>query len=84
MTTLNSSIARGSFAITTNDTTLLTKKAFGIYCNGTAGTVSYLADDGTSDSITIAVGQTWPVVITRVNTTGTTATGLKGFTLWVP
>lgn len=78
---IGSAIARGAFDITPNNSTDLTKKAYGITCSG-AGTVHYTGLDGVEHTVTLAADRTWPVAIKKVFVTGTTATGIVGFVLF--
>jgi hypothetical protein len=80
MQRIGSSIARGTFTITTSDVADLPKKAEGVYVGG-AGTLHYIGDDGEEDTVTLSAGQIWPVRIVKVFTAGTSATNLKGFVL---
>jgi hypothetical protein len=76
---VRSFVARGGFAITPNNTTLLTNKAFGIYV-GTAGNLTVLTDkDETVTFSDVPAGSIIPIVAKRVNVTGTTASNLVGF-----
>ena len=67
-------------AITPHDTTELTKNysAFTIDSTGTAGTIKFQFDDGTTLSINASIGGTYEFTPKLVMATGTTATGIKG------
>ena len=85
---IDSSIARDIWPITPHATypvggngSIL--KAYGIKVTG-AGTVILRTETGTSDvTITLAAGETLPVVVTHVRTGGT-ATGIFGYSLYSP
>lgn len=66
-------------AITPHDSTDITGGVVqGLYIGG-AGNVTVVWADGTTSLLTaVIVGQVYPVVIQRVNATGTTATALVG------
>jgi len=80
---ISSAIARGTFQITPSDSTNLPQgKAYGFRVTG-AGNVRYIGEDGNTDTIVgLTAGERWPVVVTRVLATGTTATGINGFALF--
>ena len=83
---IGSAIARDIWPITPHATDPVggsgsTKKAYGIKVTG-AGTVILRAVAGAGDvTVTLAAGETLPVVVTHVRTGGT-ATGIFGYTLW--
>lgn len=52
-----------------------------IYCNA-AGDVSVMDHYGTSATYTVVAGQILPVIVKRVNTTGTTLTNAQLIGLW--
>lgn len=87
-TMINSSIARDIFPITPHATNPVgglgsTKKAFGIKATG-AGTVIIKTEGGSSDvTVTLAAGETLPVVVTHLRTGGT-ASGIFGYSLYTP
>lgn len=70
---------KSGVAITPHDSTdILGGVVQGLYIGG-AGNVTVVWADGTTSLLTaVIVGQTYPVVIRRVNATGTTATALVG------
>lgn len=78
MTVLQSYVPRGVFNITPNDGTDLPQKAYGIYVSG-AGDLHYISEHGDEDTVTLAAGDKWIIVVKKVYSTGTTATGIKGF-----
>lgn len=79
---LGSFVARGGQAIVPHATNPLEKKAYGIYCTGTEGTITGTMEDGTEATAwPIANGQILPFVFTHVHT-DTTATGLIGINAW--
>lgn len=88
---LNSAIARDIWAITPHATNPVggsgsAKKAYGIKVT-VAGTVVIRtegAGSGGSDvTVTLAAGETLPVVVTHVRATST-ATGIFGYSLYTP
>jgi len=87
MALIGSSIARDIWPITAHATDPVggngsTKKAYGIKAT-TAGTVVIRTDGGSSDvTVTLAAGETLPVVVTYLRTGGT-ATGIFGYSLWI-
>lgn len=88
-TMIDSSIARDIFSITKHDTNPVggsgsVKKAYGLKVTG-AGDVAIRTEGGSSDvTITLVAGETLPVVVTHVRSTGTTATGIFGYSLYTP
>lgn len=80
---IGSAIARGTFPITPNDASDLPEgKAYGFRVTG-AGNVRYIGEDGNTDTVVgLTAGERWPVAVTRVLATGTTATGITGFALF--
>jgi len=86
MATIDSSIARDFFPITPHATNPVggagtANSAYGIFVTG-AGTVVGVTDAGVERTVTLAAGQTWPVVYTHIRATST-ATGIYGFTLYL-
>lgn len=87
-TMLNSAIARDIWAITPHATNPVggsgsVKKAYGIKVTG-AGTVVIRTEGGSSDvTVTLAAGETLPVVVTHVRATST-ATGIFGYSIYTP
>ena len=73
---ISSAPVRFAGAITPHDTTLLPSPAF-VYC-GTGGDISVLMDGGQNTVVFASTnaGSVLPVLVDRVNFTGTTATGL--------
>ena len=71
--------ARGAFAITPNDDTILGCMTRGIYVGG-AGDLSVLMADDDDPVIFVAVpaGTVLPIRVNKVRSTGTTATSLVG------
>jgi hypothetical protein len=67
--------ASDAFAVTPNDSTDLTFIARSLFFGG-AGTVSVITLEGTTVSFTIPAGFILPLEVSRVNATGTTATGI--------
>jgi hypothetical protein len=49
----------------------------GFYCN-VAGDITYVCDDNSIGILTALAGYVYPIEIVRVNSTGTTATGIYG------
>ena len=80
---ITSALARDVFPITPNDSTNLTTKAYGIKVTGTAGNIVGVTDAGNTRTIPVAAGETLPVVFSKILATGTTATGLWGYTLFL-
>lgn len=79
---ISSAMARGTFPITPDDDNDLTQgKAYGIRVL-TGGDVTYVGEDGNTDTVTLNDGERWPVVIKRVLATGTDATDITGFALF--
>ena len=71
--------ALGSFAVTPSDSADLTARIRQITIGTAAGTVAYIAWDGSSnDTGPLPVGS-YPMFATRILSTGTTATGLTGW-----
>ena len=66
------------FTITPSDSTYLSKPTNGGIYVGGAGTMVVVLHDGTTVSFTCVAGTVIPVIAIRVNSTGTTATGLVG------
>ena len=87
-TMVNSSIARDIWPITAHLTDPVggagsVKKAYGIKVTG-AGTVVIRTEGGSSDvTVTLAAGETLPVVVTHVRATSG-ATGIFGYSLYTP
>lgn len=71
--------ARDVVPITPNDSTDLTNVLLAITCKGTAGNVVVITAKGNTRTYPITVGEILPVGISRVLSTGTTATTLWGF-----
>jgi len=65
-------------AITPHDVTLLSQVTREIYVAG-AGNVSVLWADGTTTVEPVGAGERRPWRVQRVNSTSTTATGIRGF-----
>ncbi len=79
---IGSAMARGTFPITPNDASDLPEgKAYGIRVL-VGGDVTYVGEDGNTDTVTLVDGERWPVVIKRLLDTGTDATGITGFALF--
>ena len=84
---IGSAIARDIWPITTHATNPVggsgsTVKAYGIKVT-VAGTVALRTLNGSSDvTVTLAAGETLPVVVTHIRAIGTTATGIFGYTLY--
>jgi len=79
---IGSAMARGTFPITPNDSTDLPEgKAYGFRVL-VGGDVTYVGEDGNTDTVTLSDGERWPVVIKRLLDTGTDATGITGFALF--
>jgi len=70
-------LASGVFSIAPNDSTDLTRTAYGLYVTN-AGTVKL--DSKAGDTVTISATnfQTLDIIATKVYSTGTTATGIFG------
>ncbi len=62
--------------VTPNDTQNLRPACRGLWVEST-GTVSLVGDDGNAVSFTLDAHVIYPLGATRVNSTGTTATGIK-------
>ncbi len=73
--------ADDAFPITPSDTTDLSVmvRALRIASTGTGGIVRVTTRSGTVRDLPIAAGEQWEVRVSRVWTTGTTATGIWGF-----
>lgn len=72
---MNTLCARNHFAITKSDSTVIYADGFYV---GVAGDVTCLDRDGTSATYTCAAGAIVPTNITKVMSTGTTASGIVG------
>lgn len=75
------SVSGNLFSITPNDAADLPKVVRFIRClpvSGVAGTIKVLTFDGDTVSTEIAKGERLEMVVKRVFSTGTTATGLEG------
>ena len=71
--------ARHAFAITPSDTTDLTRMTRAVMASG-AGTIAAIFEGDTSAvTIQVAANQMYAWHVTRVKATGTTATGITGF-----
>lgn len=75
-----SSIARDGFNITPSNTPLA-KKAYGVRCDGTAGTLVGITDGGTTLTFNIQQFETIPMCFKSI-LPATTATGLIGYDLY--
>ena len=62
-------------AVTPSDTVNINTNTHALLVGG-AGTLSVVTEGGTTVSITAIAGQLIPIAATRVNATGTTATGI--------
>lgn len=69
---------RTAFAITPSDTVALTRPCQS-FTVGVAGNVSVLTAAGETVVIPVIAGFVYPLLVNRVNATGTTATGVVGF-----
>lgn len=70
----------GTFPITPNDNTDLVTNIRGVVIGTAGGTLSYVGWDGkTYTTGPLPVGGPYPICITRLRATGTTATGITGF-----
>ena len=72
-------IGRNFFAITPNDSTDIATRPDGIFVGG-AGTIAMQGTDDNAATFTVPAGVTLPLSPTRILATGTTATGIVGFT----
>ena len=72
-------LAKDVVPITPNDSTDLPSVLIGITCKGTAGDVVIITAKGTTRTYPIGANEILPVGISRVLSTGTTATTLWGF-----
>lgn len=63
--------------VTPSNTVNLARPLKGIICE-TAGDIAVVAPDGSVNVITAVAGQTIPCVAIRINSTGTTSTGISG------
>jgi hypothetical protein len=68
-----------AFTITPHDTTVLTRLCHG-FSVGVAGNVVVLTALGNVATIPVVAGVIYPLLIKRVNSTSTTATGIVGWT----
>lgn len=66
-------------SVTPSDTTKFTKTARAIECTGAAGTITLLFPNGATLARTIRLDQRIDCFCDRVNSTGTTATGLVAY-----
>lgn len=71
--------ARNAAAVTPNDSTDLASSCRALYV-GTGGTVSVVMGGGQTVSFTAPDGSVLPIIASRVNATGTTASGIVA--LW--
>jgi hypothetical protein len=75
---MNQIVARNHFPITKSDVTVIYADA--LYVGG-AGDVTCLDRDGTSATYTVPAGGQIPTNVTKVMSTGTTATAIVGLLL---
>ncbi len=75
---LNSPLV-GGFAITTSDTANFLRPTRQIRVTGTAGDISVVWFDDSTTVEPVSVGDVFDWRIKRINATGTTATGLRGY-----
>lgn len=73
-------VGRNFFEITPNDSADIATRPDGVFVGG-AGTIEMQGTDDNAATFTVAAGAILPVSPTRVLATGTTATGLVGFTV---
>ncbi len=78
MALANDIIFQNAVAITPSDTVNLTRAIAGIIATG-AGNASVVTEGGQTVTIPVNSQQVIYLSITRVNATGTTATGIVGF-----
>jgi len=78
---INSSIARDMVPITPSDTA--DNVYFGIKCKGTAGNMVIVTKAGNTRTVPIEAGELEPISVVKVLLTGTTATGLWGYKVFV-
>lgn len=76
-----SGFARDVVPVTPSDSTDIDTgaAALAIVCKGTAGNVSIVTVEGNTRTYPISLDEVLPVGITRVRSTGTTATGIWAF-----
>lgn len=72
-------VGRNFFEITPNDSTDIPTRPDGIFIGG-AGTIEMQGTDDNAATFTVAAGTILPISPTRILDTGTTATGIVGFT----
>lgn len=68
----------GGFAVTPNNDTDLPSVTREVFAAG-GGTINAVWQDGTTFAATIGTGERAPWRLTRILSTGTTATGIEGF-----
>ncbi len=78
MALANDIVFQNAVAITTSDTVNLTRNVCGLIATG-AGNASVLTEGGQTVTIPLNAQQVIYLSVTRVNATGTTATGIVGF-----
>lgn len=66
--------------VTPSDSVDFTDTAIALFVE-TGGTVSFLSVAGQTRTVTVGDGMILPVGVSRVNATGTTATGIHAFTV---
>jgi hypothetical protein len=77
---IGSSIARDMAPITPSD--VADNKFIGFKVKGNAGNVVVVTDKGVTRTIPMAAGEVEPLMISKVLSTGTTATGIWGYVLY--
>jgi hypothetical protein len=73
----DAALASKHFAVTPSDTVSM-PVVTGIRC-GSAGDITAVDEDGTAITYTVVAGEILPIKVRRVNSTGTTVTGIVGF-----
>ena len=78
---IGSAIARDMAPITPHNTN--PNKFHGIKVKGNAGNVVVVTEKGETRTIPMAAGEVEPISVVQVLATGTTATGIWGYTLFI-